>query len=302
MTETTDRSLTHLTHAAGRLRAVLARPKWLAGLCIVVITGLGWLWLALLISGMGGPAGAMGPGMGTLDLLPRLYAAACQPTFGLSVLAMPGADWGLMGFVVIALMWAAMVLAMMLPSAGPMIFTYAEIADTAAAKGERIVSPFVLAAGYTVVWLGFGAVATLAQYVFTKAALLDDGMASASGLFSGAIFIAAGFYQFSALKHACLRRCQTPAPFFFANWDTSARGVFRLGVQQGMFCLGCCWAMMVVMFAVGIMNVIWMAALGIVMTIEKMLTGTRFSHVVGVLMVAAGVAFIGAAFAAHWPA
>ena len=302
MTETTDRSLTHLSQAAGRLGGVLARPKWLAGFCIIAITGLGWLWLALLISGMGGPSGALGPGMGALDLLPRLFAAACQPTFGLSVLAMPGADWGLMGFVVVGLMWAAMVLAMMLPSAGPMIFTYAEIADTAAGKGEPIVTPFVLAAGYTVVWLGFAALATLVQYGFTKATLIDDGMASASGLFSGAIFVAAGVYQFSALKHACLRQCQSPFPFFFANWETTTRGVFRLGIKQGMFCLGCCWAMMAVMFAVGIMNVIWMAALGIVMTVEKMLTGTRFSHVMGVLMIMAGVAFIGAAFAAHWPA
>ena len=167
-------------------------------------------------------------------------------------------------------------------------------------RASAIVSPFVLAAGYTVVWLGFAALATLVQYGFTKATLLDDGMASASGLFSGAIFIAAGFYQFSALKHACLRQCQSPFPFFFANWETTTRGVFRLGIKQGMFCLGCCWAMMAVMFAVGIMNVIWMAVLGIVMTVEKMLTGTRFSHVMGVLMIVAGVAFIGAAFAAHY--
>ena len=233
MTETTDRSLTHLSQAAGRLGGVLARPKWLAGFCIIAITGLGWLWLALLISGMGGPSGALGPGMGALDLLPRLFAAACQPTFGLSVLAMPGADWGLMGFVVVGLMWAAMVLAMMLPSAGPMIFTYAEIADTAAGKGEPIVTPFVLAAGYTVVWLGFAALATLVQYGFTKATLLDDGMASASGLFSGAIFVAAGFYQFSALKHACLRQCQSPFPFFFANWETTDARRVPAGHQAG---------------------------------------------------------------------
>ena len=84
-------------------------------------------------------------------------------------------------------------------------------------------------------------------------------MASASGLFSGAIFIAAGVYQFSALKHACLTQCQHPFPFFFTNWATTPRGVFRLGVKQGLYCLGCCWAMMLVMFAVGVMNVIWMA-------------------------------------------
>src|SRR5674536_190050 len=92
--------------------------------------------------------------------------------------------------------------------------------------------------------------------------------------FSGAIFIGAGVYQFSALKHACLTQCQSPFPFFFANWANTPRGVFRLGVKQGLYCLGCCWAMMLVMFAVGVMNVIWMAALGMVMTFEKIGTGT----------------------------
>src|SRR5262245_61781925 len=155
-------------------------------------------------------------------------------------------------------MWCAMTLAMMLPSAAPMIFTYAEIADTAAGKGERIVSPFVLAAGYTAVWFGFAVIATAAQIALMRAALLDPSLTAASGLFSGAIFIGAGVYQFSALKHACLTQCQHPFPFFFANWKTTARGVFRLGLKQGLFCLGCCWAMMLVMFAVGVMNVIWM--------------------------------------------
>ena len=127
------------------------------------------------------------------------------------------------------------------------------------------------------------------------------GMASASGLFSGAIFIGAGVYQFSALKHACLTQCQSPFPFFFANWATTPRGVFRLGVKQGLYCLGCCWAMMAVMFAVGVMNVIWMAALGMVMTFEKIGTGKRFTYVVGVALIAGGVAFIVTAFVAHWP-
>jgi predicted metal-binding membrane protein len=264
-----------------------------------VLTGLGWLYLGLLLAGMGGETAALGPGMGAFDTLPRALTALCRPVFGLA--AMPHGGWDVTGFALVALMWAAMTLAMMLPSAGPMIFTYAEIADTAARKGERIVSPFVLAGGYTLIWLGFAAVATVAQLLFARLALLDDGMASASGLFSGAIFIAAGIYQFSALKHACLHQCQHPFPFFFSNWATTPGGVFRLGIKQGLFCLGCCWAMMAVMFAVGVMNVIWMAALGIVMTIEKMLTGRRFSHAVGVVLLLAGAAFVVSAFAAHWP-
>jgi predicted metal-binding membrane protein len=159
----------------------------------------------------------------------------------------------------------------------------------------------MIAAGYTVVWLGFAAFATIAQYVLTRAALIDGAMASASGLFSGAVFIGAGLYQFSALKHACLRQCRQPFPFFFAHWQTTARGVFRLGLQQGLYCLGCCWATMLAMFAVGVMNVIWMATLGIVMTLEKLTSGNRFTSATGAAMIAIGVAFVLAAFAAHWP-
>ena len=299
MSKTAEREFNHLPPAAGRLGAAFARPKLMAVACVVALAVLGWLYLALLVAHMGGALSALGPGMGALDLVPRVVTVLCRPTFGL---AMPLGAWGAGAFLVVALMWAAMVLAMMLPSAAPMILTYAEIAETAARKGERIVSPLVIAAGYTVVWLGFAAVATLAQFALTRAALMDDGMASASGLFSGAVFITTGLYQFSALKHACLRQCRQPFPFFFAHWQTTPRGVFRLGLQQGLYCLGCCWAMMAVMFAVGAMNVVWMAALGIVMTLEKFGSGNRLTYGLGVLLIAAGTAFIATAFAAHWPA
>ncbi len=299
MSDAADRTLSHLSSAAGRLGAVFARPKRLAVICIIALTGLGWLYLGLLTASMGGSLSALGPGMSALDSVPRALAVICSPTFGIAL--MPDGVWGLSGSALAALMWAAMTLAMMLPSAAPMIFTYAEIADTAARKSEPVVSPFVLASGYTAVWLGFAMIATVAQFALTRAALLDPGMASVSGLFSGAIFIAAGLYQFSEVKHACLRQCRSPFPFFFTNWATTPRGVFRLGVKQGLFCLGCCWAMMAVMFAVGIMNVVWMAALGIVMTLEKMVSGTRFTYAIGVVSIAAGLAFVATATIAHWP-
>lgn len=274
MTETARRDVPSPPPASA-LGAVFARPKALAAICVVALTVLGWVALGVMYSGM------------------DMWEALCRP--------LGASAWEANGLALVALMWAAMTLAMMLPSAAPMILTYAEIADTAARKGERIVSPFVLAGGYALIWLGFAVIATLAQIAFTQAALIDSGMRSASGLFSGAIFIGAGVYQFSALKHACLRRCQHPFPFFFVNWATTPRGVFRLGVKQGIFCLGCCWAMMLVMFAVGVMNVIWMAGLGAVMTIEKLGTGKRFTYVIGVALIAGGIAFIVSAFAAHWP-
>jgi predicted metal-binding membrane protein len=275
MTEATGRDLPHLSPAESRLGGIFAQPKVIAIACIVALSALGWFALAVMAADQ------------------SWLATLCRPALGGTLNAA--------GIATVALMWTAMTLAMMLPSAAPMIFTYAEIADTAARKGERVVSPFLLAAGYSAIWLGFSVVATAAQLALTRAALLDASLASASGLFSGAIFIGAGFYQFSALKHACLNQCRSPFPFFFTNWQTTARGVFRLGLKQGLFCLGCCWAMMLVMFAVGVMNVVWMAALGIVMTIEKIGTGKRFSHVIGVLSIAAGIAFIVSAVAAHWP-
>lgn len=275
MSQTAGHDLSHLSPAAGRLGAVFARPKGIAVVCVIGLAGLGWFVLGLQAANIG------------------WLEALCRP---LAVGTLTAA-----AVAAIALMWGAMTLAMMLPSAAPMILTYAEIADTAARKNETVVSPFVLAGGYTAVWFGFAAVATLAQIALTRAALIDPAMATVSGLFSGAIFIGAGAYQFSALKQACLRQCRNPFPFFFTNWATTRSGVFRLGLRQGLFCLGCCWAMMAVMFAVGVMNVVWMAALGIVMTLEKLGTGTRFSQVLGVVLIAIGSYFVVTGFAAHWP-
>ena len=166
MSEATGHDLSHLSPAAGRLGAAFARPKVLAAICVIALAGLGWLALGLMAAATG------------------MFDALCRP--------LTTGAWSAISFAIIAAMWGAMTFAMMLPSAAPMIMTYAEIADTAARKGERIVSPFVLAAGYLSVWLGFAAVATFVQCVFTRAALLDAGMAATSGLLSGAIFIAAG--------------------------------------------------------------------------------------------------------------
>ena len=279
MTETTGYQFTHLAPAEAGLGQIFARPKAIAAGCVIIIAGLGWFYLALLIAA---PASSW---FATVQALCR---------------TLPEGAWSFSAAAVTASMWSAMTLAMMLPSASPMIQTYAEIAETAARKSERIVSPLVIAAGYASVWLVFSLLATVIQIVLTRAALLNTGITSASGILAGAIFIGAGVYQFSALKHACLTHCQNPFPFFFTNWATTPGGVFRLGVEQGLYCLGCCWAMMMVMFAVGVMNVAWMAGLAAVMTIEKLLTGRRFAHGFGVALIVVGTGIAVSAFAAQW--
>lgn len=257
MTELTSQHLTYLPPAAARLGRIAARPRAVAAFCIVALTALGWAYLALL---QGSRA----------DWLAALCQARVTAPDELALASS---------------MWAAMVLAMMLPSAAPMLLTYAEIADAGARQDKEVVSPLVLAGGYLVVWLGFAAAATLAQFALSQ-------VAPAGPFVSAALFLGAGAYQFSKLKQACLHKCRHPFPFFFANWQTTPRGVFKLGVRQGLYCLGCCWAAMALMLALGAMNIVWMAALGIFMTAEKLTRGAWFSRALGVGFILIGAAFL----------
>lgn len=251
-----------------------AHPRFVGALAIVVLAAAGGIYLGLMAADA------------------ALLEALCRVDLGTASAAR---------FALVALMWGAMVLAMMVPTAGPTVLTYGEIAETAARKGEPVVSPLILIAGFVVVWLGFALAAAILQALLVRAALLDPQVAT-GGLLSGALFLAAGAYQFSALKHACLTHCQRPFPFFFANWTESPVGVFRLGLRQGFYCVGCCWAMMLVMFAVGVMNVAWMAAVGVAMAIEKLGTGLRFTRMIGAVLVTIGVVVLAWSIAAHWPA
>jgi predicted metal-binding membrane protein len=260
---THDQLVTHLPAAEARLTKALARPKRIAIGCVVVLTALGWPALGLITANF-----------------QTGWQALCQPS--------PGAGWAELALAMP--MWAAMTLVMMLPTAGPMIVTYAEIADTAARKGESAVSPLVLIVGYVAVWLGFALIAACAQWTLARAGLLDGG--NVGRLVGGTVFLGAGLYQFSALKQACLSQCQRPFPFFFSNWTDRRAGVLRLGLRQGMFCLGCCWAMMLLMLAVGAMNVVWMAAFGVLMTVEKLSTTPRFSEALGFVLAASGFGMV----------
>ena len=256
------------------LRA-LARPRTIALACIAVLAACGWIYLGLILAGQNSQG---------------ILRALCAPLAGNEF---PGAT-------LTVAMWCAMVLAMMLPTAGPMVMTYADLAETAAAKGEPAASPLVLAGGYVVVWLGAAIALTALQILLARAGALDT-MAMANPTVAGAMFLAAGAYQFSALKHACVSQCQHPFRFFFGHWTADPRGVFGIGLRQGLYCLGCCWAMMLLMFAVGLMNVVWMAILGVVMAAEKLGTGTRFSRAVGIAFIAIGLIIIAETSITGWP-
>lgn len=273
-------SVSHAHSARPRILRALARPRVIALACIAVLAACGWAYLGLVLGGQQSSS---------------MWRALCQPIYGMA----GGAS--LAGLSFTFAMWCAMVLAMMLPTAAPMVMTYADLTETATAKGESAASPLLLIAGYIAIWLGAALALTALQGMLARLGSLDARLGIDNPFVAGALFVAAGAYQFSSAKRACLTHCQHPFRFFFANWTASLRGVFRLGLRQGLSCLGCCWAMMLLMFAVGVMNVVWMAILGIVMAIEKLGSSGRFSRVVGVVFVALGAFIIAETRITGWP-
>lgn len=299
----TDHGHPHLAAPDRGLAWLARRPR--AVMIATVATGaaLGWAWLVTVVAAMlaSTDMATLGPGMGVFNGfngfagLPEPVRAAlavlCSP--GGAHFGMPGSGaWGARDAGLVFLMWVTMALAMMLPSAAPMLGTYADIADAAAAKGERAASVLVLAGGYMTIWIGFSAAATALQWGLTTASALTPAMAPASLVLAGTTLIAAGLYQFTPMKHACLTKCRSPMPYFFANWTDRPSGVYRLGLEQGVFCLGCCWALMTVMFAVGVMNVVWIAILGLVMAVEKTVSAAWISRAIGIGLILWGGSLI----------
>jgi len=189
-------------------------------------------------------------------------------------------------------MWAVMMAGMMAPSALPMLLLFAA---ARAGRDKRGVSPATLTfgLGYLAVWTGFSVGATVAQWGLHQAALLSMAMASSSGRLTGAILIAAGVYQLTPWKSRCLTHCRSPLGFLMTNWRDGTMGAFRMGLRHGAYCLGCCWALMCVLFAVGVMNLVWVAALTVFVLIEKIgPAGAIVARVAGVAMVGFGIAAI----------
>jgi predicted metal-binding membrane protein len=183
-------------------------------------------------------------------------------------------------------MWVVMMAGMMGPSAAPVLLV---VAKAARARGESSRTTFLFGAGYFAVWTGFSIVATLAQWVLHNAALLSSSMAAVSPRAAGIALVVAGLYQLTPEKRACLQHCRNPIDFLMMHWRPGAAGSFGLGVHHGWYCLGCCWALMIVLFAVGLMNLVWVAAISAVILIEKTAWGgVALARVTGALLILAG--------------
>ena len=196
---------------------------------------------------------------------------------------------------VIAPMWVAMMIGMMVPTTGPMVLRYAAVSRRI--RGGHIARVFAFVLTYLGLWSVVSVVGAAIQLILRAAGLVTDLGGSASTALSASVLAVAGAYQLSPLKRACLRRCRSPLAFLVAEWRPGLVGALRLGVRHGVECVLCCWALMALVFVVGAMNLLWMAGLMLVMVAEKALpAGERMTTVVGLALIAWAAFLLGRAF------
>jgi predicted metal-binding membrane protein len=198
-----------------------------------------------------------------------------------------GSLWNIPGFITVLVMWSIMMLAMMIPSATPMVMTFAMVNRNRKQGKGPYVPAAVFLLGYVIVWTAFSALATIAQFWLTSVRLLSMSMASASPIFAGGLLIVTGLFQWTPWKQRCLSHCAGPLQFLMRAWREGWRGALHMGIHHGLFCLGCCWAVMALLFVAGVMNLLWVVALSLFVLAEK-LVPRAVSRPGGAVMMLAG--------------
>jgi predicted metal-binding membrane protein len=207
---------------------------------------------------------------------------------GMAVMEMPA--WTAGYFLMMFLMWAIMMIGMMLPSVTPTVLIYASVARKSARQGTPVAPTGLFVSGYIAMWMGFSSLATLAQWKLEQAMLLSPMMVSQNTHLGATLLIIAGVYQWLPLKDKCLHQCRSPVEFISTHWQTGALGAFKMGLSHGGYCLGCCWALMGLLFVGGVMNLLWIAVITLFVLLEKVLPlGEKGGRVMGVLMILTGV-------------
>lgn len=187
-------------------------------------------------------------------------------------------------------MWAVMMAAMMLPSAAPMILFYSAIARRRSEIEPAAAAAGVFSLGYLAVWAIFSLAAATLQFGMEQTALISPAMKTTSIALAGTVLIAAGVYQWTALKQACLRRCRSPLEFVMLHWRAGTRGAFTMGFRHGVYCVGCCWLLMLLLFIGGVMNVAWIAGISLFILVEKTAPAGRWvSRSAGAILAAWGL-------------
>jgi predicted metal-binding membrane protein len=243
---------------------VLKRDRAFVGCGLVGIAVLSWTYLI-----------TMAWGMRHMDV-------------GIEMVIMPAMqNWSVWDLLLVFLMWAVMMVAMMVPTASPMIMLFAEFSRRLEGNRSTLVATGQFVLGYVAAWAGFSVVATLAQWGLLTAALVSPMMESTSKVLGGGLLLIAGLFQFTRLKDACLAHCRSPLGFFATEWRHGSWGAFRMGLKHGGYCLGCCWALMGLLFAFGVMNLLWVAAISAFVLLEKIGPANKLiSRLSGLLLIA----------------
>jgi predicted metal-binding membrane protein len=204
----------------------------------------------------------------------------------LVAMAMPSTGaWGLMDLLVVFAMWAVM----MVPSATPMLLIFSTIVRSRRTQERSFVPVWVFLGGYLVLWTAFSLPATLAQWALHSLVLISPMMVGTSPVLGSALLVVAGVYQWTPFKQACLRHCRTPLQFLLTYWQDGTAGAFLIGLRHGAYCLGCCWLLMAILFAVGVMNLAWIAALSVFVLLEKIIPrGLWVAKVAGLILIIFG--------------
>lgn len=191
---------------------------------------------------------------------------------------------------IVFIMWWVMMIAMMLPSAAPTILLFGLVNRHEEKRGGRAVGSGIFLLGYVTVWGAFSALATMLQWQLQKLALMSSMMIVTSALLGGFVLVAAGAYQLTPFRDACLQHCRGPAEFIRSHWMPGAAGAWKLGIRHGLFCLGCCWMLMALLFYGGVMNTYWIIGLSVYVFLEKLLPrGMLLSRATSVLLIAWGL-------------
>lgn len=246
---------------------VLKRDRLVVLACLLVVIALAWGYIL---------AGA-GMDMSRMSATSDLMSQTWNPIYSI-----------LMFF-----MWFIMMVAMMLPSASPMILLFSAISRKNNERGNSVVSTGVFVTGYIAAWGGFSLIATFFQWWLEEMTLLTPMMASASPLLSSALLVTAGIYQLTPLKYACLRYCRSPIDYLGHRWRNGIAGALIMGLEHGLFCLGCCWVLMVLLFYGGVMSLEWIIGLALFVLLEKVLpAGHRIGRLSGVVLIIWGITIV----------
>lgn len=259
------------------LETILRRDRIIVAAALAALTALAWAYVLWLAADMD---------MGEMEMTGFRMVPA-----GIGLMAPAPAPWQAIEFAYVFAMWAVMMVGMMTPSAAPMILLYVRVGRQAAAQREPFAPAAWFAAGYLLAWCAFSLAATLAHWALDRALLLTPMMESASRAFGGVVLIAAGLYQWTPLKDVCLRQCQAPWLFLqrHGGFRRDALGSLALGARHGSYCVGCCWALMALLFVGGVMSLLWIAALAVLVLAEKVIpAGRLISRTAGLGLIAWG--------------